>query len=366
MKILQIVSGTHVNGATLHAVKISELLAARGHEVVLLKRPHFDQDTVAKDIRAIDSSLKRNVGEVRRIGALCKAEKIDVIHTHMSSAHAFGALLRIFYRVPCVATVHKLNLQLHWPVNDIVLCHNEESMRYMRRVNLVRPSRLRLVRPFIDERQIGLPRQPRESLLARFELPAGRPILIAIGHFIPRKGLMDIVEALPRIVAAGHDPLVVFCGWTGDADYRAALKARIAALGLADRIRWFEKVSDEDRIHLARCADLFVQASHEETGPATVLEAMAQALPVVGTRCGTMPEFIVPGVTGDLVSVARPDEMAASVVRLLGDPAALKRMGAAGLQRFRDLYTASGNMGLIERAYADAHALARPSRSITG
>src|SRR3978361_1230020 len=83
MKILQIVSGTHVNGATLHSVKISELLTARGHDVVLLKRPHFDQDTVAKDIHAVDSSLKRNISEIRRIGALCAAEKIDVMHTHM-------------------------------------------------------------------------------------------------------------------------------------------------------------------------------------------------------------------------------------------------------------------------------------------
>src|SRR5262249_22623428 len=137
MKILQIVSGTGINGATLHAVKISELLARRGHEMILLKRPHFDLDAAASGIRAIDSTLKRHVGEIRRIGALCAAEKIDVIHTHMSSAHAFGALLRIVYRVPCVATAHKLNLQLHWAINDRVLCHNAESIQYMRRVNLV-------------------------------------------------------------------------------------------------------------------------------------------------------------------------------------------------------------------------------------
>lgn len=363
MKILHIVSGTGVNGATLYAVKVAELLARRGHEIVLLKRPHFDVDITATDIRTIDSTLKRSASEIRRIGAFCAAERIDVIHTHMSSAHAFGALLRLFYRVPCVATAHKLNLQLHWAINDRVLCHNDESMRYMRRFNLVPRSRLRLVPPFIDEREIELERLPRQQLLERFRLPAGRPILIAIGHFIARKGLIDIVEALPRVIAAGHDPIVVFCGWAGDPHYRAGLVARIGELGLSEHIRWFERVSDEDRIQLARCADLFVQASRVDTGPLVVLEAMAQSLPVVGTRCGTMPEFITPGATGELVPIADSAALGETITRMLADYARLQRMGTAGLERFRQLYTATKNIGLIEQAYAEAQTLVRSPSS---
>src|SRR5258708_314818 len=60
--------------------------------------------------------------------AACE-RRIDVIHTDKSSAHSFGALLRLFYGVPCVPTAHSLNYQLHWAVNDRVVCHNEESMR---------------------------------------------------------------------------------------------------------------------------------------------------------------------------------------------------------------------------------------------
>ena len=53
-------------------------------------------------------------------------------HSHpQEQRHAFGALLRLFYGVPCVATAHSPNYQLHWAVNDRVVCHNEESMRFM-------------------------------------------------------------------------------------------------------------------------------------------------------------------------------------------------------------------------------------------
>lgn len=357
MRILQILSGTHLNGAVGYAFNISELLAERGHEIILLRRPQLDQAVPSVgNIRRVDSSLKRSVSEIRRIGAFCADQNIDVIHTHMSSAHAFGALLRLFYKVPCVATAHKLNFQLHWALNDRVLCHNDESMRYMRLPNLVPPSRLRLVRPFIDERETGLAREPREATLSRFGLSTDRPVMITVGNFISRKGLIDIVNALPKVTAAGHDPVVVFAGWSGDQPYIDEVQARAAALGQGERVQWLPQVSHEDRVHLTRAADLFVQASHVETGPLTALEAMAHGLPLVGTRCGTMADFVVSDVTGTLVPVANPDEMAAAIAAMLNDRARMQRMGQAGLARFNDLFSASANIGLIEQAYAEASA----------
>lgn len=357
MRVLQILSGTHLNGAVAYALNISELLAERGHDIILLRRPQLDLSVPSLgNINRVDSTLKRSVSEIRRIGRFCADEKIDVIHSHMSSAHAFGALLRLFYKVPCVATAHKLNLQLHWVLNDRVLCHNDESMRYMRWPNLVPSGRLRLVRPFIDERETDNPREPREATLARFGLPVDRPILLTVGNFQQRKGLIDVVSALPRIIAAGHDPVIVFAGWSGEQAYVDEVKARIAELGQDARVHWFAKVSHEDRVHLTRAADLFVQASHVETGPLSALEGMAHGRAVVGTRCGTMADFVIPGETGALVPVARPEQMADAISEMLNDRDSMRRMGQAGLARFNTLFTASGNISLIEAAYAEAHA----------
>ena len=138
MRILQIISGRNFNGAVRYALTVSERLAARGHDVTLLHRPEFDPTPFLpadSSLRHETSSLSRGPKEIRRIGDYCRARGIDVLHTHMSSAHAFGALLRIFYGVPCVASAHQLSIQLHWVVNDLVICHNEESMRYQRTRN---------------------------------------------------------------------------------------------------------------------------------------------------------------------------------------------------------------------------------------
>ncbi len=361
MKILQITSAYLLNGAARYAAAMSKGLALRGHDVVLMKRPSLDVPAVLKmpdSVRMETSSLRRVPDEVRRIGAFCRAEGIDVIHSHMSSAHAFGALLRVFYRIPCVATAHKLNLQLHWEINDRVICHNDESMRYMRRVNLVRPSRLRKVPAWVDETYLDVPREPREETLRRLGVPQGATVLTTVGNIEPRKGLMDLVEALPQVAATGHDIRHVLCG--ADINlYRAQLEARARELGVADRLLFAGQLPDTGMVRLMQATDLYVQPSRVETGPLVVLEAMALGLPVIGTICGSMPEFIVPGETGDLVPVEDPAALARSIAAALGDPARLRRMGENARRRFNAHYGSAAAIGSIETILQEAANLRR-------
>lgn len=363
MNILQILSGKDPNGAVRYVVLITHLLAARGHRVTVLQRPGTDLGPMRwpDGVEVIESELRRTRSELSRIAEICRTRNIEVMHTHMSRANAFGALLRIFFRIPCIATAHKLNIQLHWPFNDRVLCHNDESMRFERRYNLVPASKLRKVPPFVDDAEIDLPAEPREATRARFDIAPDQLTFITFGNFIPRKGLIDIVEALPAIVAAGHAPLALFCGWGGEADYMAMIEKRAEELGVRQNFRFVEKVSDADRVHLMRASDLYVQASHTETGPLVVLEAMAQGLAVVGSRCGSMDDFVVPGQTGALVGVARPDEMAAAIIGVLNRPDRGRALGIAGRERYDEEFSARVNIVRIENAMAEA--IARKRRS---
>ena len=352
MKILQIMSGKDPNGAVRYVVLLTHLLAARGHEIVVVQRPGTDLGPMnwPDGVEVVESTLQRNATELRRIAAICRDRSIDVMHTHMSRANAFGALMRIFFRVPCVATAHKLNVQLHWPFNDRVLCHNDESMRFERRWNLVAKRKLCKVPPFVDDREMEIPAEPIETTRARFDIAPNRLTFITFGNFIPRKGLIDIVEALPAIVQAGHNPLALFCGWGGEGDYRKLIEARGEALGVRDHFRFVERVSDTDRVHLMRAANLYVQASHVETGPLVVLEAMAQGLPVVGSNCGSMEDFVAQSTTGELVPVAAPNEMAAAILRVVQDGARRRAMGEAGRRRYEAEFSAAVNIPRIEAA----------------
>src|SRR5713101_4835856 len=330
MRILQIHSGNAINGAVRYAAVVSRLLALRGHEIVFLQRPGLDLGSILpmpSNIEVQTSSLRRVPEEIRRFGEFCRSRGIDAIHTHMSSAHAFGALLRMFYRVPCVATTHSLNYQLHWFMNDRVICHNEESMQFMHDWNRVPRRKLRQVPAFVDDSYLNAATDEPMATRRALGIADGRLMLVTIGNVERRKGILDLVEALPRVLQAGLDACLVVAGWFHSTGYRVEVEGRARALGVAERVTWLARISDADVGYLLRAADLYVQASHVETGPLVVLEAMAVGLPVVGTICGSMPDFIVPGLTGELVPPGKPQALGDAVAGVLRDAERRREMG---------------------------------------
>lgn len=105
--------------------------------------------------------------------------------------------------------------------------------------------------------------------------------------------------------------------------------------------------------HYAR-AGIFVFPSlwHEPFG-IPVIEAMAAGLPVVATRGGALPEVVVDGETGILVDRGDTAGLAAAIGRLLADPHLRQRMGAAGRNRVRQLFTWDRSVARLEELYAN-------------
>jgi glycosyltransferase involved in cell wall biosynthesis len=98
----------------------------------------------------------------------------------------------------------------------------------------------------------------------------------------------------------------------------------------------------------------------------TVLDAMAMRLAVVGTRAGGIPEAVVHGETGLLVSPADSRALAGAITRLLKDPARRQRMGDKGYARVAGQFSVArfleGTLQAYQRA-ADMKSSAHPSGS---
>jgi glycosyltransferase involved in cell wall biosynthesis len=63
------------------------------------------------------------------------------------------------------------------------------------------------------------------------------------------------------------------------------------------------------------------------------LEAGAYGLPVVGSRCGGIPDAVIDGETGYLVDPADAEAAGRAMIRLTEDPALSLRLGQAGRAR---------------------------------
>lgn len=160
MRIMQIVSGAGVNRAITHCLLLTRELARRGHRVTLVCRPGawIARQLAVDPVDLIESDLRRwPLDELRRIAALARERRIEVVHTHMSRAHSFGVLLRWTSGLPCVATAQSRHVQLHWMFNDRVIAVSDTTRRFHGSYNLVRADRIVTISDFVDGDRI-LPR----------------------------------------------------------------------------------------------------------------------------------------------------------------------------------------------------------------
>ena len=147
--------------------------------------------------------------------------------------------------------------------------------------------------------------------------------VLFVGRLDPQKSPGLIIDAL-----AGLDRAELTI--VGQGENRAALEARAARQGMADRIEFIEAVTHAEIQKLYHRADVFAMSTHYEGFCIPILEAMASGLPVVA--CDTQPLPEVLGDTG-LIVPNRADEFRVAFRKLLAEPDLAARLGAQAQAR---------------------------------
>jgi glycosyltransferase involved in cell wall biosynthesis len=179
--------------------------------------------------------------------------------------------------------------------------------------------RVTVIHPGVDQ-ELFRPRQHRRP---------GPPRLLFVGGDFPRKGGLDLLEALEGLAGPLEAQLV-----TGTREGPGDPRARMYR-GLQPQ--------SEALVELYRQADLFILPSRGDCFPQAVAEAMACGLPVVATDSGAISEMVREGHNGHLVAPRAPTELRAAIAHLLGDPELRRRMGDRSLAMARQWHDARRN-----------------------
>jgi len=179
-----------------------------------------------------------------------------------------------------------------------------------------------------------LPDAERQELIARFNLPSDRPLMLYVGNHTANKGLDVLLRGLPLM---REKAVAVVAGAIRSRDEHARLLADNGMSGADERLLFTDFITREELRALYQTVDLFVFPSRADTLPLVVLEAMASRLPVVSTTIGGIP-FEVPPDTGILVKPGDPAPLAAALDRLCSDPSLRQSMGDAGRARVMKIF----------------------------
>ena len=160
-----------------------------------------------------------------------------------------------------------------------------------------------------------------------------RPSIMFLGRVDePRKGFAVLLAALPAIIEAVPEIQVVVVGPGDLDDLRAGLDP-----GLASRIEFLGRVSDEAKASALRSVDLYI-APHTggESFGIVLIEAMAARTAVVASDIPAFRQVLEDGISGALFESENPDALATQVVRLLADSAIRTEFEIQGWRRVQE------------------------------
>jgi glycosyltransferase involved in cell wall biosynthesis len=188
---------------------------------------------------------------------------------------------------------------------------------------------------------------PPDSPAARDDGP-----LVTVGHLVARKRHADVLRAL-WLLRDEHPGL----RWevVGDGPERSALEQLAGELGLAARVRFHGQLPPPEALAVARRGSLFVLPSVDEAFGVAYVEAMAGAVPAIGSRGEPGPEEIAAAGGGLLlVPPADPPALAAEIGALAAAPQRRRELGAAARATVAAGFTWKRCGRETVRAYADA------------
>ncbi|MER7053029.1 glycosyltransferase family 4 protein [Streptomyces sp. NPDC000351] len=193
-------------------------------------------------------------------------------------------------------------------------------------------ARMTQLPPGVDERTFH-PDSGGEKVRARLGLTE-RPVVVCVSRLVPRKGQDTLIRAMPRVLAAEPDAVLLI---VGGGPYEKDLRRLAADTGVAASVHFTGAVPWSELPAHYGAGDVFAMPCRTRRGGLDVeglgivyLEASATGLPVVAGDSGGAPDAVLDGETGWVVRGGDEEQAADRVVTLLGDAELRRRMGERG------------------------------------
>ncbi len=398
---LAVQGGVDAGGQNVYVAQLTQRLAERGFEVDVFTRrdapdlpevvqwcagarvvhvPAGPPEPIAKE------ELLPHMGAFTRfVRRVCRRRRYDVVHAHFWMSGMTAVELKRALGVPFVVTFHALGRirRAHqgnadrFPDSrfrieerivraaDRIIAECPQDRSDLMHFYGADPERISVVPCGFDPAELAP--VPREAARAALGLPRNAFVVLQLGRLVPRKGIATAIEGFAGFVREGGAPsdarLLIVGGESRRPDPARTPEIgrlqRVAyAAGVADRVSFVGRRDRNVLRYYYSAADVFVTLPWYEPFGITPLEAMACAVPVIGSRVGGIKYTVRDGTTGLLVPPDEPAALARALVALERNAGLREAMGRSGrarvVRRFTWEHVAQGIEAAYERVLADA------------
>ena len=336
-QVLHVQKVAGISGSEAHLLQLLPALRERAWDVEFLMLHEdepgaweFARELRARGVPLDDVRLRADVDPIAyvEVAALLARRRPRILHTHLVHADVYGQIAGAMARTPLrLSTKHGFN----WfregrffgladrAVASLAHVHiaiSQGLARYLAEMEGFDESGFEIVHYGIAARNSVTPYTGSE------------PHLLCVGRLIPVKGHLVLLRALAQARIRVPDLVLDIAG---SGPLEPALRAYARELGLGDAVRFLGFVSPVQAA--IENASVVVVPSLGEGFGMVALEAMERGRPVIASAVGGLPEIVLDGETGLLVSPDDPAALAEAIGVLLEDPARAAAMGAAGRTR---------------------------------
>lgn len=306
---------------------------------------------------------------VWKLRRLVKKIKPDLIHTSNVLAEYYGGVAGRLSGVPVVGTLtntsdKEVQLVDNPHLNGFKLGTVTQLRRLIRKthkrhiaisehvadsavkeLNLKRAN-IDVIHRGIDSEELIGSAGDVDALRNSLELGSSSPVILNVGRLVSQKGQRYLIEAMPSIVEAQPNALLLIAG-VGYLEEQ--LRKVVEDLNMDDHVRFLGRRDDVPT--LMQLADMFVFSSLFEGFGVSLLEASASAMPVVASNVGPIPEIVLDNETGLLVPPADPEAIAEAVIRLASDDELRGRIALAAKRRSDETFSIERSASLLADFY---------------
>ena len=293
--------------------------------------------SLLRNTRALGTFLFETLPAALRLSRLFREERPDVVHVCNGFRGNMDAIVAArICGIPCI--VHSKGFDKHgfierWfaPGVGASVCMTKAIEEHCRDQG-IRPPEYNVVYDGLDLDEFR-PTRERNDVREEMGIDADTFVVGVVGNIQEWKGQLVLLEALASLRTSVPEATALIVGGV-----------HRSGMGYADRMRRFveeQELSDhvvmtgarDDVGDLMNGMDVVVHTSvRGEPFGRVIIEAMAVGKPVVATRAGGVPEFVVDGENGLLVEPGDVHQLVEVLGRLHSNPDLRKRL-AEGASR---------------------------------